>query len=874
MAIHCAASTSEINTWKFIQAGADPRAQANDSRNALHFAAIAAKSNVVGLLCRLYRENCWAVDLKDETGRTPLHYATCSGNSESVFYLLQSGANPNVRDKRGMTPLHACAEHNVNTTQLRNQRKDEEPPHYRDVPSGMERLGIFMDTRKESPIHGVQWNLRLAIGNEKEARSVRDVARLLLSAGADPAIRSKSGQTAYDVAILLGSEEAAEVLSLIRQRADVQHLLADQWYSIRRTAREMIVESTDIENADAYTTLQTAISFGNEALFDSLLSAGVDPTVLGPEGLTPVHTIAHWGLVSMMKVLARHVKDLNIFSPPLLHVATTREQSNIQIFELLIESGINVNTSYKEVNDSRRRSTGDPIPSYTAAHILAMGEQWWNISALESLCKAGADLELTDADGNTALQCALNGKKSGSWRPGFWRDETLEVILRHGANINALSPENGSTPLIAALEAGRNSKLIQRLLDYGADITLGRRPAIFAAIESEDPESVAAVVDAGANVNAIYHPETPKKWGRGPKVETPLLSAAVKDGLAIREPKSRIAREAIMTVLLQHGADPTMKLQDGKSTVIHQIATFHGLISPILKSGVGLEIKDSKNRTPLILACSPLHNSARVMEDESTPSELILAGSNVHATDKDGSTPLHLAAQAELVKTVALLLENGATASAKNRSGLTPLYYALSSPYYHKKLDLARPLVSVGADPLFRGPNGETALHLLAPDLVYLSPADGAEFRERNHGRKVQIDLLAEFKVLYQRLVDEGCERNALDNLGNTPLFPYVKRVKARSDYIRIDPPAEKDVRQMFDEHDVLAVNHEGDTLLHAVAGRQEEDGTEPDGVWLFKELMARGVDPRGRNKKGISALDVAAACGKQAILGLFAREE
>jgi hypothetical protein len=28
-------------------------------------------------------------------------------------------------------------------------------------------------------------------------------------------------------------------------------------------------------------------------------------------------------------------------------------------------------------------------------------------------------------------------------------------------------------------------------------------------------------------------------------------------------------------------------------------------------------------------------------------------------------------------------------------------------------------------------------------------------------------------------------------------------------------------VRKMFDEHDVLAVNDEGDTLLHAVAGER-----------------------------------------------------
>jgi ankyrin repeat protein len=158
-----------------------------------------------------------------------------------------------------------------------------------------------------------------------------------------------------------------------------------------------------------------------------------------------------------------------------------------------------------------------------------MGEQYWNITALESLCKARADLEMTDGDGNTVLQCALNGLKSGSsWAPGFWRDETLEVLLKHGANINALSPNNGQTPLIAALESTRGRKLVQKLLDCGADINLGNIATLFAAIESEDPEATSAILDADADVNAMYRPKQPRQYGRGPKVETPLLAAAMK----------------------------------------------------------------------------------------------------------------------------------------------------------------------------------------------------------------------------------------------------------------------------------------------------------------------------------------------------------
>jgi hypothetical protein len=146
--------------------------------------------------------------------------------------------------------------------------------------------------------------------------------------------------------------------------------------------------------------------------------------------------------------------------------------------------------------------------------------------------------------------------------------------------------------------------------------------------------------------------------------------------------------------------------------------------------------------------------------------------------------------------------------------------------------------------------------------------------RDVNFRRENKLDFLAEFKALYQHFVDSGCDREGRDNLGNSPLWPYVKKLKLRNDYIRVSAPAEEDVKEMFDNHDVFAVNYEGDTLLHAVAARVEEEDSGPDGLWLFKELMKRGLDARKQNKKGVSSLDVAAAFGNEDILGLFAREE
>lgn len=46
------------------------------------------------------------VDVKDQFGRTPMHYASIFQNSPAVSVLLELGAEPNLRDKAESTPLH------------------------------------------------------------------------------------------------------------------------------------------------------------------------------------------------------------------------------------------------------------------------------------------------------------------------------------------------------------------------------------------------------------------------------------------------------------------------------------------------------------------------------------------------------------------------------------------------------------------------------------------------------------------------------------------------------------------------------------------------------------------------------------------------
>jgi len=76
---------------------------ADDKVGALKLAAAEGKIDEVK---RLVEQASIPVDQPDEYGDTALHAAAQNGRNEIVKYLLAKGANPNVRNKVGSTPLH------------------------------------------------------------------------------------------------------------------------------------------------------------------------------------------------------------------------------------------------------------------------------------------------------------------------------------------------------------------------------------------------------------------------------------------------------------------------------------------------------------------------------------------------------------------------------------------------------------------------------------------------------------------------------------------------------------------------------------------------------------------------------------------------
>ena len=85
-----------------LEGGADPDADFHNGAGILHYVVELADSVE---LAELLLGHGADVDIRDMSGSTPLHYAAYLGLEEMAGFLLESGADPNARNVAGMTPL-------------------------------------------------------------------------------------------------------------------------------------------------------------------------------------------------------------------------------------------------------------------------------------------------------------------------------------------------------------------------------------------------------------------------------------------------------------------------------------------------------------------------------------------------------------------------------------------------------------------------------------------------------------------------------------------------------------------------------------------------------------------------------------------------
>jgi ankyrin repeat protein len=249
-----------------------------------------------------------------------------------------------------------------------------------------------------------------------------------------------------------------------------------------------------------------------------------DPKLIGAvdeNGSTPLTLAAYWAGPAEVKELLARGADPNAKNDGGV-AALIPATDNLETTRLLVEAGADVNARTEDGSNAlivaARRGGTAPVATYLLAK--------------------GADVGASTLEGNTALHRAA---ESGDV-------DMLKLLLDKGADVNA-QRKSGRAPLVSAVVFGHGAA-VRYLLSRGAKTNLGD-VGLNRAVFQGNLEIVKALLEAGVEVKNSGNLVFPGFGG-----SEPILVLACF---------SYNSDPQIVRILLDRGADPTAKSQQGKS---------------------------------------------------------------------------------------------------------------------------------------------------------------------------------------------------------------------------------------------------------------------------------------------------------------------
>ena len=174
------------------------------------------------------------LNVKDELGRTPLHFAAVQDRADTVQELLKKGANANLQDNHGETPLMVasrqgmleCVKALLDGGADPNIKDNQNPPGWTalTIATQQSKYGVMQALLKKGADPNYLHHLQMTPLMEAAMKNDPEAIRILLAAKADPDRKDFQGITALARAVEGRHREAVEALLAGKANPNVRAL--------------------------------------------------------------------------------------------------------------------------------------------------------------------------------------------------------------------------------------------------------------------------------------------------------------------------------------------------------------------------------------------------------------------------------------------------------------------------------------------------------------------------------------------------------------------------------------------------------------------------------------------------------------------------
>ena len=693
--------------------------------------------------------------------------------------------------------------------------------------SDCEALSKFKDVlRRSQKPEDEKWAQKRISETEKERTISLEIVRRILEAGADVNARDVTENTALleyaldeEVTKLLidyGADVNARGMifgpALLGANLEVTKILLEAGADVNLKSRD-----------DESTALIRAAERRKPEVVTILLEAGAE-----------INARDKYGKTALFAVLNGY--EYNQY------------EENIPVIKLLLNAGADVNIKGCDTYGREDRTPltlavkhDNPSPDFKEFHAQ-YGTIFADITpeVVKLLLEYGADINLCDGDGFTALMYAVNGRYPNS--------EVIKMLLDAGADVQA---ENDG---MRALDYARQNatftdkELLRRLegltgnteyrinsrefsilinngavdqvreaIEHGADVNIRSDEEswtpLMVAVRSDEPsvEIVRLLIEAGAEINATD--------GTG--------DTALKKALYAMHPNPQI-----IEMLIHAGADVNIVDEDGMTILMEATRrSTPEIVRMLIEAGADVNISRKGMKAVNYARANYQLRNTQVLKDLEAKTEPI--SSDWCKEDEEFLELCEIGHLEDIVQAI----KNGANIEAKNIFGETLLMRVTSLDV---PVEVAECLIKLGADVNAIDERGKTILMnavrnhrqnfdvVKDPDyeLVKLLLENGANVQavdERGGTVLIYAASRSEPEIL-KLLLDHGADINAQDENGITALMLAVRSNSSEAIKLLLDAGAKIEIEDKSGKraYDYAVSRSYGDSLREEILKRLE----------------------------------------------------